>query len=308
MLCKNQYINLIIKKRSASKLKNYYKEIISDNTDLAIFIGGAIIQDTFAVYLDLISSLLAEKDVPIIFSGIGIGLQSKITKNIFKKIFYNSNILGVSCRCAKERFEDYIFHDDLKILSTFDIAVVASDYFLSQAKRSSSIIGLGVMYSSRYPISQIKLFWLDIIRDLNNRNIEWKIFTTGSYKDNVLATELINAIGGKRDSLVIPKSVEQLICAITSFSRVLSFRLHSHIICYSYGIPSVGIKWDGKIKDFFEKTNKSFDYFDISDNPRIIVDRLLQTQSQEKDIYKVKDITYKIFDDIVSNGIYTSLK
>lgn len=52
----------------------------------------------------------------------------------------------------------------------------------------------------------------------------------------------------------LPDNGSQLVKQIASYSKIVSFRLHSHIIAYSCKIPSFGFIWDDKVKDFFAMT------------------------------------------------------
>ena len=51
----------------------------------------------------------------------------------------------------------------------------------------------------------------------------------------------------------ISKCLESIINQITSYRKILSFRMHSLIVALSYGIPCYGFVWDNKVRELFEK-------------------------------------------------------
>lgn len=43
-----------------------------------------------------------------------------------------------------------------------------------------------------------------------------------------------------------------LVRAISGFDAVAAIRLHSAILCYSFGIPAVNLLWNQKVKLFYQ--------------------------------------------------------
>ena len=54
-----------------------------------------------------------------------------------------------------------------------------------------------------------------------------------------------------------PETPIQLLNTVTNYKKIISFRLHSHIIASSYGIPAFGFEWDTKVKEYFKNMNNS---------------------------------------------------
>ncbi|HFI0063786.1 TPA: hypothetical protein ACGORR_002024, partial [Streptococcus suis] len=45
---------------------------------------------------------------------------------------------------------------------------------------------------------------------------------------------------------------QELVQTISKFNRIISFRLHSHIISRALSIPSIALIWDNKVEEFFD--------------------------------------------------------
>lgn len=291
-------LDYIIKKHSANNLKEYYKAIINQDISFAVFTGGALIQDSFALYILEIIKLLEQNNIPVVFNGVDVGTQSFINQVILKHIINNPIVKGISCRCIPDRFE--CLSPNKKIISTFDCAVLTSDYYIKH-KENRVTVGLGIMNSSRFSHSQLIHFWINAINMLNSRGITWKIFTTGSLNDKALALEIIDLAGIKKTNevAVFPTTVMELVNVIQSFNSILSFRLHSHIVAFSYGIPSVGIFWDNKIQDFFDKAQISNRVYSIHDDIQKIINTLLFAIIDHEIVYSKKKITRSKLSDLL---------
>lgn len=270
-------IDFLLKKRSASLLKNHYKKIISEsNPSLAIFCGGQLINDTFVCQIQAISKILLKKNIPTIYNGIGIGKLNSWQCCIFRKILNFSNVKLISCRSDINRFIQNLKLDN--VIESFDPAIFASDVYKIKRYKESGVIGLGVMDSTRFPKTMLIDFWISIINILNSKNIRWKLFYTGSINDYYLAVEVLEKIGVNNKEKFIKEDItlpEDCVKEIVQFDKIISFRLHSHILAYSFGIPSIAISWDNKINDFFYKIGRPECVFNLGSNQRDIIDALL---------------------------------
>lgn len=307
-----------IKYRSAKKNSTYYDNIISKRYDVAIFVGGQVISDTFGTFLFEIVRLLEHYHIPIIFNSVDLGvLKNKFQKENYLSILKSNYIVGISCRCDAERLNHSLLKDNkTKAIFAFDSGIFASDLFNVSRKQNTSCVGLGIMMSSRYKTEVIIRFWVNIIEKLNQSEIKWKVFTTGQTSDYLLAKRILIIIGYPENQICQllvqkPQTPVDLVRTIAEFDRILSFRLHSHIIAYALDVPSIAIAWDEKIKDFMRKTYNSDNYFTISSNTDDILQSLLKisrTVEHEQIIFEnkkqLKNTLYGFVNDVsrFSNG------
>ena len=108
------------------------------------------------------------------------------------------------------------------------------------------------------------------------------MFYTGSLGDYELAISILSKLGlSNKKNYYINKEIKtpcDFLNEISYFDRLISFRLHSHILAFALGIPSVAIRWDEKITDFFKKINRIDAVFTLSSNTKDIIDSVLSNQ------------------------------
>lgn len=74
-----------------------------------------------------------------------------------------------------------------------------------------------------------------------------------------------------------------LVKTISRFQSIISFRLHSHIIAASLGIPSVAVVWDDKVRGFFGKIGHPERCCTLLDGPEKILNKLEKARQQGVD-------------------------
>lgn len=250
-LLKNRCVRMLYEKRNIRRLRSVYEEKISSEYNFAVFTGGALLQSGFVQYLKCIVRLLEKYQINAVFNAVGTGILSVYDRKILKRILNSSVIRGISCRCREERINRFLVGNK-KVIKTFDTAIFSS-LRLNQEVKKEGYLGLGIMKSTRFTEKCLIDFWNEVIKECERREIKWRLFTTGQPNDQELAEKVLDFYDGeKSDKLLMrPLLTSELVENISSFNAILSFRLHSHIIAYSVGVPSVGISWDNKIEDFF---------------------------------------------------------
>ncbi len=259
----------------------YRTTINSDKYNLAVFCGGQVINSTFTEPMDTLAKLLLQANIPTIYSSVGLGIVKEKDIKIFKRVLEYPNVRAISCRCDENRFNCLFGFDNGRVLGTFDPGVCASDYFGISRNNKTSCVGLGVMCSSRISNERMFLFWKQIISYLDDKGIQWKMFYTGTWKDYLLAKEILTSLNIHNTECRINENINtplDLINELSQFSKTVSFRLHSHIISYSLGIPSIAISWDRKIDDFFSKIGHSDRVFDIEADVPSIIKKLVECE------------------------------
>lgn len=276
-------VNCFLDKRSMRKNYDSYEKIILKKYDLAVFVGGQIVKPVFMIKVKAITELLKKYNVPVVFNAVDIGKFNKKDVQIYTDIFENGNVTGISCRCDKNRFAKTFPNLKKEVISTFDSALFCSEIYPVENNARKTEIGLGVMLASHFPEKQVINFWIKIIKALDKQKKDWKLFTTGTQGDEELALKIIKLLGLPKDKILPrPITLEQMTEQINSFEKILSFRLHSHIIAYSYGIPTIAISWDKKVDDFFEKIGKKDCVFSINTDTENIISMLNRLEFDPK--------------------------
>lgn len=297
--------HILLKWISAFKKKKYYLSKIQRDIDLAVFVGGQLVSDTFATYIYAILKILNKYEIPVIFNAVGLGvLENRHAKKLYEKCLKFNCVKYISCRCDQERMNSFLFKEKM-VQSTFDSAVLASQIYDIERDKSSKIIGLGIMKSSRYKEDDLIAYWSEIIKYLETEGIQWKVFTTGQCADYLLSEKILELNGfGDEKLLSRPEKPEELVAHISEFCGIISFRLHSHIIAYSLGIPSLAIVWDEKIRDFFKKVDLEKNVFQFNDMSILDnISDLFVEEMSEKEIKKNKQLSVLNLNNAALNAL-----
>lgn len=191
---------------------------------------------------------------PVYFNacGVGISVSSKIRKEL-SGCLLKDHVKMISTRDDQKQIEDMYVNHRKQVMKTYDPALWTREVYQVTSVLSSKTVGLGVMYSNHAPLKKITGFWCRLIKELDSHGIQWKMFCNGAINDYSYAAYILKKIGRSKEEHLCECAQEptELIRQITSFSSLISFRLHSHIIATSYGIPGVAVVWDEKLRFYY---------------------------------------------------------
>ncbi len=290
------YGSSVALKRSLRVMMKLNEYLFCNKFDVVLFAGGALFQDYFAEDIFNIANRCKKKCPKIVFHACGLGKLSLHSKRLLKKVFSLDCVRHISVRDSYQKFIS-MFGNEHKVNDTFDTALCCSEFY----KKSNIKIaeyGIGcINWENTYHIQK------GIIQIIMNSGATWKIFTNGAPYDEEIVDRLLNDLGihDKKNKLVLPRAMdaESLVNNITSFEKIISFRLHSHIIAASFGIPSYGFAWDSKVREFFSKLDapqrckelaEKIDYEclfeDVNKDLNDIEDIKKQADLSKKDLYR----------------------
>lgn len=289
--------------------KKHIKEICNNDYDFAIFAGGQILFNHFVIPISRYVKQLKKKNIPVIFHSCGVGtINGKKLKKKLKKALTRKNISYISIRDDIETVKNvYLPKNHQEIYKTFDTALwSAPEYYIQ--KQESSIIGLGIMFVPRQEKNLIH-FWKQIIHHLNQEKMQWQLFCNGDKADYKLAEQIIAAIK-KDEPLHVnnplaerPTKGKELVQQIAQYKSIISFRLHSHIVAASLGVPSIALDWDKKLTFFFESIHYPERVSTHNDDPKEIIAKLKVTEEQNYSKAPIEEQKQQVL-----NLLYTSIK
>lgn len=261
-------INVLFKDR-------YYKQFDKDY-DLVIFAGGQMFMDYFVFPLEKLIKFFKKRNIPVIFHACGAkkiknrNLEKRLEKilllNIVKSISIRDDIDLVNTK--------YLMRSNRKAIKTFDTALCTNEYF-DFNKGNKRCIGLGVMNCDKFKNKEQIIFWIKLIDELDKRKIKWQLFCNGSEADYKMLKNIVNRKNLNKDQYLIrPKTAQDLVNIISNFDKIISFRLHSHIIASSIGIPTIGISWEKKVNQFFHNLGLEYRCKTINDKVEDIINLL----------------------------------
>lgn len=270
--------------------ENFHKVVLNKKIDCVVFAGGQMFIDTFIHQINYICQYCEENNIDVIFNCCGGG--KILNEYLLKKTLRYNSIKYISVRDNYEKLSKLC---NKKIIDSYDSAILSSNMYKLN-KKTEFEYGIGIMFSTlQSPKTQIK-FWKKMLKTLVNNNVKFKIFTNGSYKDYSFAKFLLNEINLEEKEYLMERPTEpiELIKSILKFKKILSMRLHSMIIAYSYDIPSISISWDDKVNVFFSKIGLENNCYTLKSNQGEIFKRLINMDCECIDEKIKEKICFKI--------------
>lgn len=265
--------------------KSKFESIVSSNAiDAIVFAGGQLFNYTFIDRLCHIIETAHKSNIPVFFNACGFG--NYIDDYLFGKIINlleMDNVKYISVRdgaLLQKKLPDFF-----KIAQ--DSALLCSNQ-IKIKNNATEKLGIGIMLSKNQSVYTQYKFWKRTLRYLLDNDIEFQIFTNGDSYDKAFVLFLIKKfnISLNSENVCFPQSPTELIRVINRYNRIISMRLHSLIIAYSYHIPAVAIAWDKKVVEFYIKNGNDKYCIDYSMKPFHIVELL--KQATDDNTYFVK--------------------
>jgi polysaccharide pyruvyl transferase WcaK-like protein len=252
-----------------------------ETADLLVVGGGQMLMDdslNFPLKISALTRLAQKLNLPYHISACGVGESwSMMGGALFRRALRTAQSITLRDHLSQERL--YHFVPDLVSQVTFDPAIwAATVYPIQPSKQTGDYLGLGVINQreANFHISREKRFsrsaweeqWLDLLANLVSKNQRVELFTSGSPADHAFAVELFTASqkrGWNTVSLApYPDSPQALITSLRGYSLVVAARLHAAILSNAYGISTVGLAWDQKVKAYYAETGRPGLCFDLT--------------------------------------------
>jgi polysaccharide pyruvyl transferase WcaK-like protein len=229
----------------------------------------------FPTKLFLLARELGRNTRAMVIYSCGVGSNwSGLGRWLYRRVLWDQRMVGLTVRDAASR-ENLSRHfgftqDAIDIIP--DPALCAADAYAVKQVIASDTIGLGIMsplwvaqsikpeYSAKFNAKLLTRLWVETTVGLLQKGLKVSLFTNGAPGDQSFAEAVYAAIPSPYQELIIlcprPYLPSQLVNMIAGFRGIIAQRLHSHIIAYSLGIPSVGLVWDNKVEEFGDLTRR----------------------------------------------------
>lgn len=254
----------------------FYDHVASQEYDGVIFAGGQLFMDWLS--LDIVEFLkrFRLKKIPVFFNacGAGISVSTEIQKQLAKELL-DENVKFISSRDDVRKIEQRYLFGQKTVQRTFDPALWSNSTYPVYTNQTVAV-GLGIMNCSEIGYRKLIHFWIGLIREIEKRGIQWKLFCNGDPDDYRLCSYILNKLNRDQNQYLCPRpqTPQELVNTIAAFQSMITFRLHSHIIGSSFYIPAVAIVWDEKIRFFYRQLGLEERCMEIKDQPNIILNRL----------------------------------
>ncbi len=280
-ICFEQLLKVVLKN---TKIENYeirkmnLKQIdpsLVTTSDIIFFAGGGLFGLSylnFFDYLDEITALADQKNIPVIFSSIGVNNMdaTEETEEKLKTIINRKCIKQIAVRENMELFKKFASkRKDLKITQVCDPAVWTKYIYFhdnSKEKESNPIIGINVVRGGLFKdnnkswVLKDELEYLNSLKEVCEKNhIDYRFYTNGSFLDNNALHYFAKEYHIEENKLIFPQSTREFVETVNSFDAIAAIRMHSAIVSYSLDIPSVGLIWNDKIPLFYKYIGREND-------------------------------------------------
>lgn len=277
--------------------------------DAIVFAGGGLIKFRQENLYRQVSQIIMEAqkhEVPVFLNCVGVEgydeqdprclqLVEAINQPCVKMITVRDDIA-----CLKEH---YIENERIRVREVFDPALYSEETYKTIKCDLDETIGLGIAREDLYKdygITSIDRnylikFWKDVISLLEQKGYRWEIFTNGLDTDEAFAQIILDEVGhGKK--IRQPFNARELISQIRRMSGMIACRMHSNIIAYSLGIPSIGLVWNEKMTFWGTKCGYPERYIPYTKlEARTVVEALVSAlqEGSRKPSWKMKQRTYR---------------
>lgn len=252
-----------------------------ETADALVIGGGQLLMDdglNFPLKLSGLTRQAQSLDLPYHISACGVGESwSKWGRILLRKMLQSAYSITLRDQLSQNRLSYFV--PDLASQVTADPAIWAAEvYPVELLSRTNDCIGIGIINlreaNSHFPRG--KQFsksawtdqWLGLIEVLISDNQRIELFTTGNPADHAFAVKLLDIArerGWNQVSLApYPNTSLMLMTSLGSYSMVAAARLHAAILSNAYGISSVGLVWDQKVKAYYAETDRLDLCFDLT--------------------------------------------
>lgn len=250
------------------RLKRKLKQLSPHEIDQLIVSGGQLISDVywnFPLKLSYIVKWAERNDVRVSFLAVGVAAKySLIGRMLLKKALTSKCVDMVGTR-DKNSIANLLEYFDINGVLVPDPGLWISNLYPRISKSPGSRIGVGVSSPSELELhanlagsfSEHTDFWIKFINEIKKLGHTPALFTNGSSDDEQFKKHLIRTLKDLQadngiEVIPAPDTPKTLSQTISSFDALISHRLHASIIAHSYGLPTIGLKWDSKLLAYYK--------------------------------------------------------
>lgn len=265
--------------------------------DLVLIGGGQLLMDNdlgFPLRIHELIGIARGLNKRVAFYACGVGENwSWIGLRLLARAFREENVLWLSVRDhgSRNTLQALFPGSNIGCNITVDPAVCAAEAYGMKANPGSDVIGLGISAPNvldrhktfsrkEFFRKRVMQFWLSLAELLASDRRQVFFFTNGQEEDHAFAESIMENMAKNKTLKYVPlleraRDPHSLISQVSQFRAIVAHRLHANVIAYSLGIPSVGLIWDRKVKEFGNITGRSDFYLEpIQMVPGIVKRRL----------------------------------
>lgn len=276
--CFAQLLKAVLKNLGAGDYSLSYMPLKSldesriKTADLIIFPGGGLFGLSyldFADYVEAVLNIAEERKIPVIFSSLGINNMDATVESEQRltEMLQKPCIKAVSVREKPDLFRQYAGETDYDITDVCDPVVWAGFIYgdeISAARKNKPddrpIIGINVVRGGLFKSNGLawalrneEEYLYNISQSLEAAGFDYRFFSNGSTLDCNVIRHFAEKYSVPIEKIILTDTSRELVQTIAGFDAVLAIRMHSSIISYALGVPSVNLVWNSKVPEFYSK-------------------------------------------------------
>lgn len=202
----------------------------------------------------------SKKKIPVMLSAMSVekANENSYKFNRLKKYLSRENVKFFTTRDGKVGLEKFKPYDAKGIDCDF---VADAAYWISESlnktKSATGVVGVNVIsgyitpkYSEGISQEVLRKYYIDLFKLLDERNVNYQVFTTGMVEDEAYVDSLLEGLEIKGKRVPQAQTVSELFDIISGCSMVYGGRMHSCIISHILEIPVSGFIWDDKLRNY----------------------------------------------------------
>ncbi len=246
-------------------LKQIDRDLISES-DVIYFAGGGLFglsYLSFFAYLDEITRMAEERNIPVIFSSVGINNMdaTEETEHKLVEILERRCIAAVSVRENLELFKSYAKNATFTIEAVADPVTWAKFVYGKVIENipKQKVVGINVVRGGLFGDNERhwkfaqEIAYLNALKEqLDAAGLSYKFFTNGSFLDNNALKYYAREHQIPAEQVILPNCSRDLVEAVAGFDFVAAIRMHATIVSYALEVPCVNLVWNDKIPFFYQ--------------------------------------------------------
>lgn len=285
------------------KYLSYEMEELIKGADCAIIAGGGIIHYKYHdYYAGICSFILAcqRYNIPLAINAVGIeGFDKQEPKcKMFQKYLNFPVIKIITTRddidTIKKSYIDS--KSTTPVMKITDPAIFTDEFFHFNANREGKI-GIGIIrediflhYKINSSVELLYDYYTGLVIELEKRGLEYEFFTNGLNYDLGIMSRIEKQLN-RSFSVRVPHDTKDLISIISSYRGIISARMHSCIVAYSFNLPAIAFNWNSKLRMWFSNIGEPDCCFELDNlNPVSVVDMFLVAESRGRDFNRKNNL------------------
>ncbi|MEN3794743.1 polysaccharide pyruvyl transferase family protein [Fulvimarina sp. MAC3] len=245
--------------------------------------GGNLFSDmdlNFPTKLSLALGEAAERDLPVVVYGVGCAEHwSEAGLKMVRSALLRADLRGVFVRDEASRLNwNRLFASETVVEAEVvrDPGLLASEVFmcpkpLMPGKRVGLCImsDLAIRYHCDVELSPGELadWYVSVAEAIVKDGGSITVFTNGSPEDKAMLIAIADRLVHAAHSVTFadPDTPADLCRTISGLDALIAFRMHAIILAYSYGVPSLALRWDTKLDAFMDSVGLAKNLVSIGD-------------------------------------------